>query len=396
MKKALIPLVLIAALAVCFVVPNESRAYTSVDQIDRQLNKLRQQMNEAKRKAEEAEKNSRLIESQLKANIRDLDELMEKQAALVLQIAEKQNEIDGQEHELDVAEGQLEEIIARIEARDALIRSRLKLMYMRGAVSYLEVLMQSTSFTDFLDRYNALKALLGQDKEILDQTRRDQQAMEDKKEEIEMRLANLTREYDELATMQAQLAAQQKQKEVLIAQLREEKEDHEHVSEEEERRLMELTAEFNKLEKEKNALMAKLKAGTLAYPLPRVYPVTSWFGSRVDPITGAKGAFHNGIDIGAPKGTDILAAGDGVVIQAGWYGGYGNAVIINHGLDKNGNELWTLYGHASEVLVKKGQQVKKGDHIAEVGNTGRSTGNHLHFTVYLNQEAVDPKKYVNF
>lgn len=396
MRKALIPLVLIAALLVCFVVPNESRAYTSVDQIDRQLNKLRQQMNEAKRKAEEAEKNSRLIESRLQENIRDLNELMEKQAALAMKIVEKQNEIDGQEHELDVAEGQLQDIMDRIEARDALIRSRLKLMYMRGSVSYLEVLLKSTSFADFLDRYNALKALLSQDKEILEQTRRDQQAMEEKKAEIERRLADLTREYDELAVMQAELAAQQKQKEVLIAQLQEEKEDHEHVSEEEERRLMQLTAEFNKLEKEKNALLAQMKAGTLAYPLPRVYPVTSWFGSRVDPITGQKGAFHNGIDIGAPKGTAILAAGDGIVIQAGWYGGYGNTVIINHGQDKNGNELWTLYGHASQVLVKKGQKVKKGDQIAKVGSTGRSTGNHLHFTVYLNQQAVDPKKYVNF
>jgi len=257
--------------------------------------------------------------------------------------------------------------------------------------------MKSTSFSDFLNRFKALRSLVGQDKELLEQNRRDKERIEATVASIESMLASLIQEYNEMEEMKRELVAQQKEKEVMIAQFTQEMEEHEHVTEEQEKLLLQIASQENKLIKELQQLELKYKgSGKLGYPLPKVYPVTSGYGSRVDPITGKKGAFHAGIDIGAPGGTDILAAEDGIVIQAGMYGGYGNTVIINHGVDSSGKELWTLYAHASKVLVKKGDSVKKGDVIAKVGTTGRSTGNHLHFGVYLNEEAVDPKKYVNF
>jgi len=125
--------------------------------------------------------------------------------------------------------------------------------------------------------------------------------------------------------------------------------------------------------------------------LPVAGRVTSGYGVRRDPLTGAPSA-HTGLDVGAPEGTPIRSPARGVVLSAGPKGGYGNAVEIDHG-----DGLVTLYGHASELMVIPGQIVEPGQEIATVGSTGRSTGPHLHFEVRVAGRPVDPssalKKY---
>ncbi len=128
--------------------------------------------------------------------------------------------------------------------------------------------------------------------------------------------------------------------------------------------------------------------------LPTFLPVNgkiaSPFGMRNHPITHIR-TIHKGVDIDADTGDSILAAGSGKVIYAGYSNGYGNHVIIDHN-----NGFKTLYGHSSKLLVKTGQSVKKGQKIALVGSTGRSTGPHLHFEIRIGETAVDPVKYVEF
>jgi murein DD-endopeptidase MepM/ murein hydrolase activator NlpD len=127
--------------------------------------------------------------------------------------------------------------------------------------------------------------------------------------------------------------------------------------------------------------------GTFIRPVPG--PITSGFGSRTDPITGAT-AYHAGLDIGAPCGTPIKAAGTGNVVTAGFNsGGYGNMTLINHG-----NGLSTLYGHQSSIIVSAGQSVTQGQVIGYVGSTGKSTGCHLHFEVRVGGNPVDPSGYL--
>lgn len=127
--------------------------------------------------------------------------------------------------------------------------------------------------------------------------------------------------------------------------------------------------------------------GTFIRPVPG--PITSPFGSRTDPVTGAT-AFHSGLDFGAPCGTPIKAAGTGVIISAGFNsGGYGNMTLINHG-----NGLSTLYGHQSSIIVTVGQSVAQGQVIGYVGSTGKSTGCHLHFEVRVSGTPVDPSGYL--
>lgn len=121
-----------------------------------------------------------------------------------------------------------------------------------------------------------------------------------------------------------------------------------------------------------------------AWPIRAQNRLTSGFGWRVHPITGSR-AFHTGIDIGASRGTPILAAADGVVVYSGDGGSYGNMTILRH---KNG--LYTVYGHASKLLAKKGKYVRRGQKIALVGSTGASTGPHLHFEVKSTEKHVNP------
>ena len=119
--------------------------------------------------------------------------------------------------------------------------------------------------------------------------------------------------------------------------------------------------------------------------------VTSEFGYRTDPVTGAKGSFHAGIDIGYPTGTIIAAVKEGTVTAANYYTkGYGYHVIIDHG-----GGYKTLYGHCSTLLVNVGDRVTKGQAIAKVGNTGKSTGPHLHLNVYVNGETQNPRNFIN-
>ncbi|WP_312692505.1 M23 family metallopeptidase [Caproiciproducens sp.] len=119
--------------------------------------------------------------------------------------------------------------------------------------------------------------------------------------------------------------------------------------------------------------------------------ITSEFGWRPNPFGGSSGEGHSGLDLGAPKGTPIHAARDGVVSSVVDSGssGYGYHVVIDHG-----DGMVTLYGHCSKVYVRSGQVMKKGDVIAAVGSTGRSTGNHLHFEIRVNGKAVNPRSYL--
>lgn len=149
-----------------------------------------------------------------------------------------------------------------------------------------------------------------------------------------------------------------------------------------------LEADAKKLEQEIIALQSKdgERPGALAWPVDGW--MSSPFGYRIHPITGTK-RLHTGIDIAAGSGTPIRAANRGTVIFAGWYGGYGNATIIDHG-----GGLTTLYAHQSRLRVSTGSKVSLGDHIGDVGSTGFSTGAHLHFETRENGVPVDPMKYL--
>ncbi len=161
------------------------------------------------------------------------------------------------------------------------------------------------------------------------------------------------------------------------------------------RRIAELTARVEFEAEYMSDLEAKLlQQSMLKGVLPNSSPIraafnSSSYGWRIDPFNGRK-AFHEGLDFSAETGTTIFAAAGGIVTAAESMPDYGKIVIIAHG-----SGLETRYGHTSKLLVKVGERVKKGQAVAEVGNTGRSTGPHLHYEIRLNGNALDPRKYLN-
>ena len=117
-------------------------------------------------------------------------------------------------------------------------------------------------------------------------------------------------------------------------------------------------------------------------------PITGAFGERIDPFNG-EGAFHSGVDIGSIYGQPVLAPADGIVVFADFMGGYGRAIVLDHG-----HSISTRYGHLANFAVTVGQEVHRGDTIGYVGLSGRSTGPHLHYEVRLNETPVNPHKYL--
>jgi len=396
LNRKLVPAVVATTIALSLALPVPSFAGPTAEQLTRQLKELEQQQAQIKKNVENTKQQVSSVrtdkaraEQDLDSILRQIDETNERLAELNEQVEQVTAELEDNIRQLDEAE-------ERVKSRDNLLKSRLRLMYTSGFVSYLDVLMSATSFTDFLDRLEALKSVVVQDKQILENNIRDRNLIEEKKNEVELQLAQVQQLYAETEAIKQDLLVQEKEKEVRIASLSAKEKELVEITEEEQRKNDEIIRKKAEIQKQLDELnrtsRPAYQGGTLAYPLPKVVPITSEFGSRVDPITKKSGAFHQGLDLGAPNGTDILAAEAGVVITAGWLSGYGNTVVIDHG-----NELWTLYGQIPKnaILVQEGQEVKRGQKSAEVGMTGRATGYHLHFEVRLNGKYVDPKPYLN-
>ncbi|MBD2772244.1 murein hydrolase activator EnvC family protein [Iningainema tapete] len=252
------------------------------------------------------------------------------------------------------------------------------------------VLLQSQNLSDFLDRRRQLQLVYQADQQVLvklgqQANRIDKQkiAVEEQKNEIDLIRG-------QLLAQKADYQAQSQLQDELIQRLNSDR--------------LALDAAQSQLERDSQAIgiliqkkVAQAKAnsakgifirgtGILAYPTDA--PASSAFGWRVHPILGYS-RFHTGLDFAASYGSTIRAADSGTVIFAGWYGGYGKAVIIDHG-----KGITTLYGHTSELLVGEGQTVQRGSAIASVGSTGLSTGPHLHFEVRRDGTPVDPANFL--
>lgn len=398
----------IAAVAVAALIiqPVEGTAKSkTISQIDKELKQLQEQAKQAKQQQEKAANQKQEAQHYVNKNTNYLKELLVQIDAVSNQLSQIAMDIENTEQDLRATAQKLDETKARIEERSHLLDSRIRLMYTDGAVSYLDVLLSSTSFTDFLERADSLQAIADQDHVLLEEHKRDKELIVQQKQQLEQDYAKVKQLYADAESHKSQLEAKEVEKQQLIAKYSEEIEQSEEISEEQEALLIELATKRAALEQEKNKLKAaqvytykkrangsggfKGNGGSMSVPVNGAR-ISSNYGTRIHPITGVRKK-HTGVDMAAPQGTDIHAAEGGIVIVAEWWSGYGNTVIIDHGGD-----VWTLYGHIRNggIKVEKGQQVKKGEKIAEVGSTGNSTGPHLHFEVRINGNPVDPMPYL--
>lgn len=375
-------------------VPQLGNAMTNAE-IDKRLKDI--QTIEAKNakdlQANEKQKKEIAIQKKQEANnLEEIKKQIEEQGRLL-------NEIQGQllasKETVKQTNEQLQEAEQRVESRDQLLKNRVRLMYTNGFVSYMEVLFEATSFSDFLDRFHALQAIVSQDKQILQANKKDKESVAQKKVQVEAELVSIQTKYAESEKVKLDMQQKEQEKESALALLAKQEEQAEHFTEEQEEYARKLADEKSKLwaERQKNDTKNKPAAvytgGALTWPLPGRSTISSGFVNRINPVT-KKNENHKGVDIPAPAGTPIHAAAPGTVIIAQWMNGYGNLIVIDHG-----GGLQTWYGHAKSLAVEEGTQVKTGDVVSYVGSTGQSTGNHLHFEVRKNSTPVDPIPYVS-
>jgi murein DD-endopeptidase MepM/ murein hydrolase activator NlpD len=280
---------------------------------------------------------------------------------------------------------EIKEIEKDLEKKNDILSDRLVNIYEEGDISYLEVLLSATDIKDFLTRYDMLNSIVGQDVGLIESVNKQRKELDSKK-------SNLEASKQELVSIKQD---QENQKEILADQ----KDDKKAVLNSVQKEAKEYARALNELEQTSRALAdvirraqagssARIGTGTYTWPAPGYTSITSSFGMRYHPVLKVT-KLHTGVDIGAPYGVSIVAADGGKVISAGWAGGYGQAVIIDHG-----GGMSTLYAHQSRILVSVGQTVTKGQVIGKVGSTGWSTGSHLHFEVRKNGTPVNPMGYI--
>ncbi|MDP9111815.1 MAG: peptidoglycan DD-metalloendopeptidase family protein, partial [Candidatus Eremiobacteraeota bacterium] len=289
---------------------------------------------------------------------------------------------------------------------DTMLKHRLTDIYEHGDYGYLSVLLAARSFSDFVERWEDLRLLVAANQRAVRARRTAEKRVARAQSDLEATQLALERQADAQRRARNQLDTLADERRNLVG-LADAQRSHvagqvaemESLSAAEEAQLEALIlARQREIEAQREA--ARRAAALAGGPPPPVtgapgalgWPVsgtiTSPFGWRRNPFNGAPD-FHQGLDIGAPSGTTIVAPAAGTVISAGWYGGYGNFILLD-----NGGGLVTGFGHCSQIFVASGQTVQKGQAIGAVGSTGVSTGPHLHFEVRVNGKPVDPVPYL--
>lgn len=350
----------------------------------------KQQQKQTEAKQNETKQNLNNVTNQANSALQEVEDVK----SSISKVEDEVDDLDEQSKKLDTS---IKEKNGDLEEKQKLLEERLVNSYMNGEDTYLDALL-SGGVVNFVTNYETIKQIANYDSNLITEVKNTKEELESEKIKVE----NVKVEKEAKST---ELKALKKEKDAKYASLTDEqKKLQEQVDEYDDQMEVLKKKEKELVEKEKEeALKTQAIAknnsnnntvvkstGQLGWPVPSSSTITSPYGYRYHPITGAY-KFHAGIDIGASYGTDIVAADSGTVFLAsdGYNGGYGNYVIINHG-----NGITTRYAHCSSLCVTEGQTVTKGQVIAKIGSTGASTGNHCHFEVRINGETQDPRNYV--
>ncbi len=372
----------------------------TVSQIDKELNQLQEKAQKAEREKEVSEKKQQKSQLYIQKNKRFLEQVHNEIDSVSIELTQISFNIEKSEEELKQSSIKLDEAKRRLKERSNWRESRIRLIYTERTNSYLDLLLSSTNLSDFFERADLLKEIVIQDRIVIDEYKRDKVILEEQQKNFRANYLKLEALRMDAKERNSILQKKEKEKQQLIAKYNMEIEEFEDISEDQEAILIKLAAKRAILEKEKNKIRStqiyaykevntKDDKGSMALPIPGAR-LSSQFGTRVHPVTGEI-KMHKGVDFAAPQGTEIRASEDGVVIVAEWWSGYGNTVIIDHG-----DSIWTLYAHIRDngFEIAKGDTVKRGQAIAQVGSTGTATGNNLHFEVRINGNPIDPLPYV--
>lgn len=299
---------------------------------------------------------------------------------------------------LQQLEADLAVAVRSYEERQIATVARLRYLQRSPARQGWAVLLQSQSISDFISRRHQLKLVYQADQQILAKLNEQANLINKQKTDVEQQKNEIALIRQQLLAQKADYQTQAQSQSEMIQRLNSDRlaleaaqnqldQDSKNLEVLIQQKIAEARARVEAQAKT-NSRRSIIIQGTGMFAYPSDAPTSSPFGWRMHPVLGYR-RFHAGLDFAASYGSTIRAADSGTVIFAGWYGGYGRAVIIDHG-----KGITTLYGHTSQLYVSEGQAVQRGQAIAAVGSTGLSTGPHLHFEVRRNGSPVNPANYL--
>lgn len=361
------------------------------EDLTNQLSNIQQQMTNEANKKSEAEKTIGTVYEQLHAIQRDLDTATSELKQVQADRIQLDKDITKTEAELKAAQ-------ARLQSREKVFYKRVRDIYINGRLSYLDVVIGSKDFSDFANRMEMLKRILQSDMDLINTIKTEREEIASKKAKLEADRTKVL-ELEKVAQEKQNVINQKKaERQAVLERAMNDRDTAERAYNELMASSASITAMLQQRAAERAAAAAAASQGggggatwvqgTGQLSAPVNAPITSNFGWRIHPIYGTR-RLHAGTDFGVDEGTPVHAADGGVVVEAGWISGYGYTVIIDHG-----NGMSTLYAHNSDVAVSPGQTVSKGQVVSYSGNTGGSTGPHLHFEVRINGEPTDPMGYL--
>ncbi|OLS03049.1 murein hydrolase activator EnvC family protein [Tissierella creatinophila] len=387
-----------------------------VQDLKKEQDGIKNEIKTTQEKIKRAQSESKSVEDQ----IGDLDRKMNKAS---IELAKVEDELELIQKNIEKNLKELKEAEQKLIEKQENFEARIKVMYVNGNVSYLELLLTSKDIQDFFSRKDMVQAIAEQDKELLEEMREQKDIIEEKKIELEAQRASLSAAKTKLESRKKDLQTATREKENLMSRLQEDIGEFEKEYDKLNDYAISIKGKILQLQEEQRAREeakrreeeAKKQAasnsspssgsspgsssssssssqsytgGTMAWPVPSSGRISSYYGYRIHPVLHTQ-KLHTGIDIAAPAGSNVVAASSGTVIYSGWLGSYGIAVMVDHG-----GGIVTLYAHNSSSSVSVGQSVERGTGIAKVGSTGRSTGPHSHFEVRKNGDFVDPLPWI--
>ncbi|HEY9644260.1 MAG TPA: peptidoglycan DD-metalloendopeptidase family protein [Coleofasciculaceae cyanobacterium] len=348
---------------------------------------LQQQRQQLEQERSHLTEQQRLLQNQEQSAQQQLGGLQNTVQVTSAQIAQNEKQIAVANQRLKTLEAALAKAEAVYTSQQTATVARLRFLQQQQRSSGWAVLLQSQNLNEFLDRRQQLQWIYGRDRKILASLKAKADRLDQQRRAVATQKNEIAILTQELLSQKAEYQGEAQYQRGLINHLRQDRQALEAAEDQLSRDSDNLAALIqHRIPTQPSNKYILRGTGRMSYPSDG--EITSGFGYRMHPILGYT-RFHSGIDFGVDYGSPIHAADSGVVIFAGWYGGYGQAVIIDHG--KN---ITTLYGHASALYVREGDSVQRGQVIAAVGSSGLSTGPHLHFEVRVSGEPVEPLSYL--
>ena len=348
------------------------------------------ELNEQK---EQAENERQQVTQQRESAEDELDNINAQIASIESELFTLQTQLDELNSSISQKEQEITEKQAELDHKEELLKTRMVAMYKGGGTTYLDVLLGSSNYIEMYTKYNAIQTIAEKDTELINEVSQQKTDIENQKQELENSKAEVENIKSQTDAKNAELKAAKVSKQNTVSQLSAEEQELQKKIDEFEAAIDRAQQEIANATNGTSGYEGSFSGGMFEWPLSYSYNrITSIFGNRTAPTAGAS-TNHGAIDIGVSY-VPVYAPANGKVILAQWVSGYGNYIMIDHG-----GGYYTAFGHLSRFTVSVGTVVSTGQQIAVSGNTGISTGPHLHYEVYIGGRSkgyrVDPLLHTN-